>query len=160
MGFDGCHGRALGCGEPSIKRARRSEDDRARVQGTLLQGSSAVTVNFQGHRVLLSIKKGSRMIPRALWSWRKVHSSGLGLPCSSGHAGAGANSLGRLPNPKEYFVCPYWSGASRAGFWRLAGAAWTEPSSNSISAAGNGSWSLQLLGKAARHAREKERDGR
>ena len=160
MGSGECHGLTLGRAELSIKRTRRSQDYWARVRGTLLQGNSAAIIYFQGHRFLLSIKKGSRMIPRALWNWRKVHSSGLGLPCSSGHAGAGANSLGRLPNPKEYFVCPYWSVASRAGFWRLAGAAWTEPSSNSISAAGNGSWSLQLLGKAARHAREKERDGR
>ena len=67
MGSDECHGRTLGRGELSIKRTRRSQDYWARVQGTLLQGSSAAIINFQGHRVLLSIKKGSRMIPRALW---------------------------------------------------------------------------------------------
>ena len=160
MGSGECHGLTLGRGELSIKRTRRSQDYWARVQGTLLQGSSATIINFQGHRVLLSIKKGSRMIPRALWIGGKFT-----LPVSVCLAPQvmqepGANSLGRLPNPKEYSVCPHWSVASRAGCRRLAGAAWTEPSSNSISAAGNGSWSLQLLGKPVRQAREKERDGR
>ena len=143
-----------------MKGAWLSQDNRTRVPGVLLRRRFSATVNFQGHLALLSIKKGSRLVPRALENWRKVHSSGLGLPCSSDHEEPGANSLGRLPNPKEYSVCPHWSVASWAGFRWLAGTAWTEPSSNSISAAGNGSWSPQLLGKPARHAREKERDGR